>query len=78
MRMREMRIVVAFHTTADAMATERTCRQHDVAGRLISVPRQITSDCGIAWSGPVETHRQLEELLTSAGIDAAGFYELLL
>ena len=78
MREKQLRVVVAFHTTACAMATERVCKENGLAGKLISVPRQITSDCGIAWSAPLQTRQQLEHLLTVSGIDAAGFYELLL
>ena len=38
MREKELRLVVTFHTTADAMAMEKACREHDVPGRLIPVP----------------------------------------
>ena len=78
MRERQLRVVVAFHTTACAMATERLCKQHGLEGRLISVPRQITSDCGIAWSAPPEVREQLETLLSSSGIETAGVHELFL
>ena len=76
MREKQIRLVVAFHTTADAMAAARLCGTHGLEGRLISVPRKITSDCGIAWSAPVELHPQVEQLLRSSGIEAAGYYEL--
>ena len=46
MRQRRLQLVVAFHTTAAAMATEALCRRLGLAGKLISVPRQVTSDCG--------------------------------
>ena len=78
MREKQLRTVVAFHTTAEAMATEQLCRKHGLPGRLISVPRSITSDCGIAWSAPAELRPQLEELLPAAGIEAAALYDLYL
>ena len=78
MREKQQRLVVAFHTTADAMAAERLCHQHGLEGRLISVPRCITSDCGIAWSAPPELRQTLESSLDAAGIEAAGFYQLML
>ena len=53
MRKKELRTVAAFHTTAAAMAAERLCRQEGLEGRLISVPRCITSDFGIALIAPV-------------------------
>ena len=78
MREKQQRLVVAFHTTADAMAAERLCHQQGLEGRLISVPRCITSDCGIAWSAPPELRQTLESSLDAAGIEAAGFYQLML
>ena len=44
MRKKELKLVVTFHTTADAMAMEKACRQRDVPGRLIPVPRSISAD----------------------------------
>ena len=78
MREKQQRLVVAFHTTADAMAAERLCHQQGLEGRLISVPRSITSDCGIAWSAPPELRQTLESSLDAAGIEAAGLYQLML
>ena len=76
MRKNQPRLVVAFHTTAEAMATERLCRQHGLDGKLISVPRQITSDCGIAWAAEPALREALESLLEEHGVETAGFYEL--
>lgn len=74
-REKQLRLVVAFHTTAGAMAAERLCRKLSLEGRLISVPRSVTSDCGIAWSAPPELRPTLEARFQEAGIDAAGYYE---
>ena len=76
MRKRTPRLVVAFHTTAGAIATEQLCRRLGLEGKLISVPRSITSDCGMAWSAPPELREDLEAHLAEAGIETAGFYEL--
>ena len=78
MRPKSPRLVVTFHTTAEAMATERLCRREGLPGKLISVPRCLTSDCGIAWSAPTETRETLEETMRAERLDAAGFHEVLL
>jgi len=78
MRAKAPRLVVTFHTTAEAMATERLCRREGLPGKLISVPRCLTSDCGIAWSAPTETRETLEETMRAERIDFAGFHEVLL
>jgi len=78
MREKRLRLVVAFHTTDHAMATERLCKKQGLEGRLIPVPRQITSDCGIAWSASPEVRETLEAQLAAAGVETSGFYELFL
>ena len=78
MRSKEPRLVISFHTTAEAMATERLCRQNGLDGKLISVPRSITSDCGLAWSAPASLRETLETLLNRHAVEAAGYHELLL
>jgi hypothetical protein len=60
-------LVIAFHTTAAALAMERLCRRDGIPGRLIPVPREITADCGMAW----RTETGYEATLRSAA-DAAG------
>lgn len=71
-------IVVTFHTTAEAMATEKACKNADLPGKLISAPRSITADCGIAWSGPAKTAPQLKALILSEAIEIDGYYEMML
>lgn len=78
MRSKQPRLVISFHTTAEAMATEKLCRKHDLEGKLISVPRSITSDCGLAWSAPITLRESIEALLQEHGVETSGFYEILL
>lgn len=53
MHQKEMRIVVSFSSTFDAMEAERLCMEADVPGRIIPVPEEIKADCGLAWSMPM-------------------------
>ena len=39
MRKKELKLVVTFHTTADAMAMEKACKENNTPGRIIPVPR---------------------------------------
>ena len=57
----EARTVITFHTTAEAMAAERLFRELALPGKLITVPRRLTSDCGLAWSAPAEAGGAAEE-----------------
>ena len=73
---KQTRLIVTFHTTAEAMATEQLCRKRDLPGKLISVPRQLTSDCGIAWACPAELRQTVSELLAENGVEYDGLHEL--
>ena len=73
---RQTRLIVTFHTTAEAMATEQLCRKNQLPGKLISVPRQLTSDCGIAWACPAELRPAVAALLTENGVEYDAFHEL--
>lgn len=51
-RYAEPRFVASFASTFDAMEAERLCREAQVAGRIIPLPVEIDSECGLAWSMP--------------------------
>lgn len=62
-------LVVTFHTTSEAMATEKACRNQEIQGRLIPVPRSLSAGCGIAWRGQVDDERKLRELMLAQDIE---------
>ena len=68
MRQKEKQVVVAFHTTHDAMSFEDFCRGHGVSGRLIPLPREISAGCGLAWSAPPKDEESVRGALSGAGI----------
>ena len=70
--------VITFHTTAEAIATEKLCRNLGLAGKLISAPRELSADCGIAWAAPVEAGEMILHALENAKIEIAGHHEILL
>ena len=67
-------LLITFYTTADAMKMEKTCRLGHYPGKLVPVPRSITSDCGIAWQTEIGERPVMEQV--AAGMDVAGFYEV--
>ena len=75
MREKELRLVVTFHTTADAMAMEKACREHEVPGRLIPVPRSISAGCGLAWCAPLTERGKLRAVMEEQKIGAEGLHE---
>ncbi len=41
--------IVTFHTNTEAMKCGDVCKRHGIAGRLVSIPRDISAGCGYAW-----------------------------
>lgn len=78
MRQKKPCCVVTYHTTAEAMATEKLCADLGLPGRLIPAPRSVSADCGIAWCCPVEDGERIRAALEAAGIETAGAGEMLL
>ena len=68
MKKKELRLVITFHTTADAMAMEKACKGKS-KGRLIPVPRELSAGCGISWSAPLTERSVVEQILSESGIE---------
>ena len=78
MRQKQEKCVVTFRTTAGAMAMERSCKEADLPGRLIPVPRTITAGCGMCWSAPPEAREAVEELVMREHLMIDGIYAIML
>lgn len=77
MRKKELKLVIAFHTTADAMAMEKICKETGTPGRLIPVPRVISAGCGLAWCTELENREQIIAILLEAGIEEEDLHECM-
>ena len=62
MKKPDLRVVVTFYTTAAAMEWETACKAAGIPGKLISAPRELAADCGIAWQSPAAQKATLETL----------------
>jgi len=77
MRKKELKLVVTFHTTADAMAMEKACKEHNVPGRLIPVPRLISSGCGLSWCADLEDREAIKNVLEKVGLKEEEIHECM-
>lgn len=77
MRKKELKLIVTFHTTADAMAMEKCCKENNVPGRLIPVPRIISAGCGLAWCAGPEERGKVEDVLKQVGIKEEEIHECM-
>jgi hypothetical protein len=64
------RLIIAFHSTHDAIAFEAACERSGAGGRLIPLPKEISAGCGLAWSASLEEKQLMISLLESESIEA--------
>ena len=74
---KEKKLVITFHTTTEAMAMEKACKEAGADGRLIPVPRAISAGCGLAWCARLESEEALRNLMAEKGIVPQAVQECL-
>lgn len=72
----ELKAVVTFFTSSEAMALEKVCKKNNIKGELISAPRKLTSDCGISYAADIEERQKVEELLKNNNIEYDKIFEI--
>ena len=77
MRKKELKLVVTFHTTADAMAMEKACKESGTPGRVIPVPRAISAGCGLAWCAELSAREEITVMMQEAGIEPEDLHECM-
>lgn len=78
MRKKELKLVVTFHTTTEAMAMEKMCKEQQIPGRLIPVPRVLSAGCGLSWCADVEEETEIRRAIEAAGIEIEAVHECML
>ena len=68
--------VVLVHTTSAALRGEKILQQAGLTVKLIPVPRELSSDCGIALRFLWEERGAVEKALNVAGLEIAGVHHL--
>lgn len=77
MRKKELKLVVTFHTTADAMAMEKACKAQQVPGRLIPVPRAISAGCGLSWCSDIGEREKLIRVMQEIEVEREAVHECM-
>ena len=57
---------------------EKACRELDVPGRLIPVPREISAGCGLAWCASLTERDRLARVMAERGIEQEDLHECML
>lgn len=73
---KELKLIVTFYTSSEAMATERVCKDAGIDGKLISAPRNLTADCGISYATEVSNKEKIENLLKEKKVEYEKMVEI--
>lgn len=66
--MKTQALIITFETTTQAMRMEKYCMAHQVSGRLIPLPTQISAGCGLAWKTKPEALEDIMQQMKRAGL----------
>jgi len=68
--------VVLFHNTQAAIQAERLLQAEGIRGKLIPIPRQFGTDCGMALRFPRAERERVRTALQQAGIAYRDIHDL--
>jgi len=68
--------VISFPSSHYAFQAEKACQEANLPVLLIPLPREISSDCGVALLISPQLQQQAEELLSQAGVTPAGTFQI--
>ena len=71
-------LVVAFDSTASALAFDSAAKRAELSGRLCPVPRSLSVGCGLAWRGDPAAQPQVQSLIDAEDIDDARIVVMML
>ena len=73
---KEKKLIITYHTSSMAFATEKNCKDNGIKGELISAPRKLSSDCGISYATDLENKDKIIELFNKHKIEYEHMVEL--
>lgn len=66
--------VILFPSTHLALRSEKLAKEKNLLAKLIPVPRQLSSDCGVCLRFSWDQKSQIEETLDHAGVQMEGIH----
>ncbi len=62
-------VYVTYYTYSEAISTEYVCKNKKVKGKLVSVPRELSAGCGIAFETNIDNFDKIKKILIENGIE---------
>jgi hypothetical protein len=77
MRKKSLKCIVTFQTTTQAMAFEMLCKKKDIPGRLIPVPKELTTGCGLAWCVEEKFTELIKKMILNEKLQIDKIHEIM-
>lgn len=74
--MKGQQAVILVYSTSHAIRIEKLLYEFDVSCKLIPVPRYLSSDCGVSVRFFREDLNQVISVISEAGIEIEGIFEI--
>jgi len=68
--------VILVYSTSHAVRLEKIFKQSGVTNRMIPVPRQLSSDCGVSIQINIADLNLVKNLISQSGIEIQGIHEM--
>ena len=65
-------LIISFKTTTNAIAAEKFFLEKELPGRIIPLPREVSSGCGLSWKAKPEEEEMLVAALNDNNLAYAG------
>lgn len=69
-------VVITFSSTHHALKAEKVLKKADIPAKVIPVPRNISSDCGVALRFEKQFEDEVRTELNVENIEVAGIYPM--
>ena len=68
--------VILFHSTSHAIRAEKVLQKAGLQSKMIPVPRQLSSDCGVCIRVARADHLASLRALEAAGVETIGIHDI--
>ncbi len=76
MKNQELKTIITFETTQQAMEVEDLVKENNIKARLIPVPSNISAGCGLALCSSISEQEKIELLIKKNEISGIKIYNI--
>lgn len=71
-----MECITTFDTTHMALFFEKSCRNAGLKVKIVPVPREISSSCGLACTYPCEDEEKVISIVAEKSIEISAYHKI--